>query len=560
MKKTCAITGQEFEITDFEIDFLKKIEVKIGDKTFEIPEPNICPTERLRKRTSHRNERFYYKNKSCFSGKDLVSVYRPDSDRKVCLQEEWNSDVWDPMAFGRDYDFNRAFFEQFGEMQKLVPYANVVQVSNENSDYSTGTGFCKNCYMINSSEYCEDCCYGKLLQKSKDCVDCSYAYDSELLYECFNVRQCYNCKWVNYSQNCSDCWFCDGCRNCKNCFMCTNLVGKEYFFENEKCEKEEYEKKVAEAVKGYESLEVLKKQFDEFRKNKVFKYANVVNCENCKGDFLSNCKNCIDCFDMNDSEDCMHVQVGVEVRDLVDCSNMYVKPELCYQTLGVIETFNVHFGLYLFHSRDMLYCEQCFSCNNCFGCIGLRKKQYCVMNKQYTKEEYEELVPRIIEHMISTGEWGDFFPVGLSPFAYNETLAAEYFPLSKDEVLARGEKWHDSDDSIPEVKKVISGGKLPDLISEIPDDVLNWAVQCESTGRPFRLQPAELKFYRKLGLPVPRVHPDVRYDARMGLRNPRVLYHRVCDNEGCDAEFESTYEVDRDEKVYCEACYQEDIS
>jgi hypothetical protein len=26
-------------------------------------------------------------------------------------------------------------------------------------------------------------------------------------------------------------------------------------------------------------------------------------------------------------------------------------------------------------------------------------KEYCILNKQYTKEEYEILVPKIIEHM-----------------------------------------------------------------------------------------------------------------------------------------------------------------
>ena len=61
--------------------------------------------------------------------------------------------------------------------------------------------------------------------------------------------------------------------------------------------------------------------------------------------------------------------------------------------------------------------------------------QYCILNKQYTKEEYEELLPKIIEHMKSTDEWGKFFPTEDSPFAYNETVASEFYPITKDEVL-----------------------------------------------------------------------------------------------------------------------------
>jgi hypothetical protein len=54
--------------------------------------------------------------------------------------------------------------------------------------------------------------------------------------------------------------------------------------------------------------------------------------------------------------------------------------------------------------------------SNLFGCIGLRGKEYCILNKQYTKEEYETLVPKIIEKMKADGEWGEFFHQRISPF------------------------------------------------------------------------------------------------------------------------------------------------
>ena len=38
--------------------------------------------------------------------------------------------------------------------------------------------------------------------------------------------------------------------------------------------------------------------------------------------------------------------------------------------------------------------------------------------------------------MITTGEWGEFFPSSLSPFGYNETVAQEYFPMSREDILA----------------------------------------------------------------------------------------------------------------------------
>jgi hypothetical protein len=67
----------------------------------------------------------------------------------------------------------------------------------------------------------------------------------------------------------------------------------------------------------------------------------------------------------------------------------------------------------------------------------VRGKEYCILNKQYSKEEYEALVPKIIEHMRTTGERGEFFDPSLSAFGYNETAAQDYFSLSRDAALAR---------------------------------------------------------------------------------------------------------------------------
>jgi hypothetical protein len=176
--------------------------------------------------------------------------------------------------------------------------------------------------------------------------------------------------------------------------------------------------------------------------------------------FLTASKNCYDCYDVNDSEHCRYVQVGVQVTDLVDCSNMYIKPELSYEVLGTISTYNVHFSLYIFHSKDVWYSEQLFSCSNCFGCVGLRNKSYCIFNKQYTPEDYDKKVAEIITHMQTTGEWGEFFPVTLSPFAYNETLANEYLPLTKIEALERGYRWKEpaaSADTTTQSNPTISG-------------------------------------------------------------------------------------------------------
>lgn len=533
--KTCITCRATFEVSPEEVAFLEKVAPVAGGRKFAIPEPIECPDCRLRARVAQRNEQYFYARESAKSGKPLISLYSPKSPYKIVSHEEWWSEDWDGESFGRDYDFSRPFFDQFQEMQLQVPRVSLVQVNNENCPYTTGTGYCRNCYLINSSENCEDCFYGKLLQSSRDVMDSAYIYDSEQIYEGFNLKKCYNCRYVYYSQNCYDCSFSDNLRGCSNCFLCTNLNAKEYHFMNRQVSKEEYAAKVADAMKD---LAGTKAKFDELRRARIYKFANVLNCENSTGDFLTNCKNCTECFDANDSEDCKYVTVGVNVKDLMDCSNMYLKPELNYQVMGTIETYNVIFSVYVFHSQNAAYSQFCFNSKNLFGCAGLRRKEYCILNKQYSKEEYEALVPRVIEHMKSTGEWGRFFPVSSSPFPYNDSVAYLYLPLSKEEALAKGFAWRD-----PEAKDYAAAS----------GEVL----ACSKCGRNYKLIPQEVKRLRDMGLPDPTMCPDCRHWERMGLRNPHKIYSRGCGK--CGAPVATTFAPDRPEKIYCEKCYLAEV-
>ncbi|MBI2463806.1 hypothetical protein HYV57_02530 [Candidatus Peregrinibacteria bacterium] len=574
--------GKKFQISDQEKSFLERISPVFHGKKYEIPVPNICPDCRMQNRVAHRNEQYFYHNTSAVSGKPFISLYAPDNswgkDSKIVSSDEWWSDDWDGATFGRDFDFSRGFFEQFFELSKNIPKVNLIQVSNENSPYTTGTGYCKNCYLINSSENCENCYYGKLLQTCRDVMDSSYAYDCELLYECFYVRNCYNCHYLSYSQNCFDCWFSENLKGCKNCFLCADLTNKEYNIMNQPVSKEEYKKKL-EIVKGsYEQTMKAKTFLSDLRKKRVHKYANIVGCENSTGDFLTNSKSCIDCYDMNDSEDCRLVQVGVNVKDLIDCSNMYLKPELCYQVLGTIGVYNVIFSIYIFHSHDVMYSEFCYNCEYLFGCSGLRNKKYCILNKQYTKEEYEKLVPRVIEHMKkpalgsvamsgvthtltksfsgqSDAEWGKYFPVKFSPFGYNETLADEYLPLTKKEVENRGWNWHKEESASK--KYMGPETKIPDNIREVDEKITEKILVCEATGKLYKIIPQELQFYKKICIPVPRICAEERHKQRMFLRNSRKLYERKCTK--CEKPVESTYSPDRLERIYCEECYLKEI-
>ncbi len=419
--------------------------------------------------------------------------------------------------------------------------------------------------MINSSENCENCYYGKLLQTCRDVMDSSYAYDSELLYECFNVKKCYNCIYLSYSQNCFDCHFSENLKGCNNCFLSTNLSNKEFYFMDQPMAKDEYQKRVKEFLGSHAKRLEAKEKLAELRKKRIHKYSNIVNSENSTGDFLLNCKNCTDCFDVNDSQDCKYLVVGVDTKDLMDCSNMYLKPELCYQVLGTIAVYNCIFSLYVFHTQNAMYSQFCYNSSNLFGCFGLRNKKYCILNKQYSQEEYEQIVPKIIDHMKNMDEFGKYFPARLSPFGYNETVAHEYFPLARAEATAKGFHWQEKD--VREYQP--QSYAFPDDIGDVKDDVLNMMFACETCGKNYKIIPQELRRLRAIPMPIPRKCPDCRHFERMSLRNPRKLWPRHCGK--CKKPVQSTFAKEMPaaplsgglrsggETIYCEDCYLKEV-
>ncbi len=79
-------------------------------------------------------------------------------------------------------------------------------------------------------------------------------------------------------------------------------------------------------------------------------------------------------------------------------------------------------------------------------------------------------------------------------------------------------------------------------------------LQCEITGKPFKIIPQELVFYIENSVPIPTKHPDQRRKERMSLRNPQKFYERTCSE--CNKNILTTYPPERPEKVVCEECYR----
>nr|MDD3720584.1 hypothetical protein [Candidatus Gracilibacteria bacterium] len=553
--KTCNNCNSNFKITNKDLEFYEKISPNFGGNKYLIPLPNLCPECRQQKRLSFRNERKLYKRKCDATGKDIISIYSPEKNYKVFNQDFWWSDNWDALNYGKDYDFSKQFFDQFGELLNEVPKQNLIGANNENSTYCNLTADNKNCYLIFESSNNENCLFGHWLQKCNKCSDCNFMHECELCYESLDCYFCYNSKYLFSCKNCYDSYFLEDCVGCKNCFGCVNLADKEYYIFNKSYTKEQY----FEEIKKYKITNYLKDDFLEFSKKFPKKNLRILNSINCIGNQIENSKNCILCNHAHDSEDCKYSEhVWRNAKNCMDVSTAGRDAEFIFESINCgIGVYNFNYCVQCWTGSNLTYCMFNSNIHNCFGCVGLVNKSYCILNKQYTKEQYETIVPKIIEHMVSTGEWGEFFPSSISPFGYNETVADEYFPLSKDKALKTGFNWSDYEAPFPKVDKIIPASKLPEDITKIPDDILNWAIECEVTKKPFKIIKQELEFYRKHNLPIPRRHPDRRHLDRMNLRNSIGLFDRKCDK--CHKDIKTTYSPDKLEIVYCEECYNKEI-
>ncbi|MBT4917302.1 hypothetical protein HON58_02575 [Candidatus Peregrinibacteria bacterium] len=537
----CKRCSQEYEVTEKDCEFYEKVSV---------PEPKLCPECRQQRRFAYRNEWGLHKAKCSNCSCDMISMFDPALEYNVYCPKCWWADDFNPLDYGADFDFERPFFEQFDELLKRCPLPNLVIGECENSDYANFAWKLKNCYLVTASDYSEDSMYSAYLIRSKDCLDCTFVNDCELCYQCLDTKKSYRCTFLQNCQDCSFCDFCFDCSGCESCLGCVNLRKKKYCIFNQEYSKEEYEKKRAEFFEGNRDLMKLREQFEDFKLKVPHKFASIVGCEDCTGDHLVNSKSCHNCFDMVECEDCNHCSLGVGAKDCMDCTG--VTPcELGYESCATPENYFMKFCNVIWPKSS--YLEYCFlsrSSNHCFGGVSLRKNEYCILNKQYTKEDYEELIPRIIEHMKKTGEYGEFYPIEICPFNYNEGLANDYYPLSREGIEKIGGKY--AEQSVSEFKGEKYNGNYEDL-----DDVSGKVFVCEKSGKPYRIVEGELRFYKKMALPLPKRAPLQRHRDRVELRNPRKLWSRECGK--CGVKVESSYNKDRPEKVYCEKCYLEEV-
>jgi len=405
---------------------------------------------------------------------------------------------------------------------------------------------------------------------NKDCYDCYRLTDSELCHECVGINKSYNCKWSEELDSCTNCSFCQSCFGCIDCLGCVNQVNKKYCIFNKQYGREEYLEKVKEfKLETHEGQQKTKKQAEEFwlKAPKREYHGHSLN-KNVSGEYIYESKNTHDSFLVKGAEDCRFVQyLSLKTsKDCYDYTGWGAGSSLLYECYIVGEgAYNNKFCCECWpEARDSEYCFYSVQSKDCFACVNLKRKKYCILNKQYTPEEYFKLKEKIISDM-KKNPWrnkaghiytyGEFLPPELSPYSYDETMSFEYNPLSKEEAEKQGFNWLETKKNV--YHPTMENKSLPETISETSPDIQEEVIQCNTCNKSYNINIVELELLQKLNQPIPHSCPNCRYERKFNRTNKPILYDRNCMK--CEKVIKTPYAPSRPETIYCEKCYQQEV-
>ncbi len=548
--KRCQNCKKDFIIEPDDFGFYEKMKV---------PPPVNCPECRQQLRILHRNFKTLYKRPSSKSGKMIVSMYNPDVPFPVYDISEWWADDWEATSYAMDLDLSMPFIKQLGELFNKVPRFSIMNTRSTNCEYSNMTFGSNNCYLLFGCVEDENCDYGHIVWSCTDCTDNLYVYKSELCYECID---CIGSNRLLYSQECEACVDSIAlfdCRGCTNCIGCVGLRQQSYNIFNRQVTKEEYKEFLRmHPIADKKNIDYILTQREELRKKIPTRATFGSHNTNVSGDHIYNAHNVKESFDVKGGENSKYCYTAGDPVEMYDASFSFVN-EYCYQALTCNRSSNIISSQIAIDSSDVYFSQFCYNSKNIFGCIGLRNKNYCILNKEYTKEEYNALLPKIIESLKESGDWGNFLPKWMSPFGYNESIVNEYTPLAKEKALGQGFTWRDDIPYTTGQENCVYENLPTESEKYNDDELLPKILKCEQCNKNYRFISREVAFYKRLRLALPAKCFNCRHQARMNTRNPRVLSNIKC--ASCGIVIQTTYPREKQKiyKIYCDSCYQKEI-
>lgn len=283
------------------------------------------------------------------------------------------------------------------ELQKLIyslPKPPTITPHCENSEYGNNISYCKNVYFGFDSDYCNNSLYIADSARCDDVIDCDYAVDSQLCYECVDPFKAFNCDYLNYCAHIRDSSYCEWCWQSHDLFGCVNLIGKSFCVFNRQLTPKQY-KEATTNYKKWPAEKILKVVADLKKRYPVTQTIEAYNENTTYGNYIHYNKNCYMCFDAAKDENCSYLYDSFYSKMCLDMTYT-LSSQLSYEAISSFTLFNCDYAMYSKNCQDSSYIFNCLNVKNCLGCVSLAHKQYCILNKQFSKEEYEQLSRNIL--------------------------------------------------------------------------------------------------------------------------------------------------------------------
>ncbi len=557
--RTCTWKGKhehcegDFEITNEDIEFLRMLRV---------PPPSFCPTCRRMRRLVHMGMLRLFK-RDCMApehAEKMISTFPPDCPFPIYDYKYFIGDAFDPLSFGMEYDPAQSPLSQLLTLRKQFPLPSFLNrdLASTNSDYSSGGRNTKNAYYAGGCFECEDVWYTNFANKSKVVMDSRTIRNSDHVYGSQLCDHLFRVSFAYFSNNCLNSMFLFDCHNCQDCFGCVNLRNKKYCVWNEQLSKEAYEQFLQSVYPlSRTTVAEYEKKFWGLVRTLPMNASHNVGSQNVSGVGIVNSKDVHDIVDAVKAEHVRHADSPLGHHDSMDLLFSGGSDHL-YGTTNIGSSSSwVKFSVSSKYCTDSEYIFNCKNVSYCFMCFGLQGKSCCVFNKQYDEKEYFTLVDTIKTALLEQGEYADGLGMEFSAQAYNISLGQIAYPLTDAAIREFGGYVAGEAESNAGDIAVLAKDEIPETIDAVSDDILNGTIRCEETGKPFRIVPTELAFYRDMKLPLPTRHPQVRMEERMHMAPTGKKYTSTCAK--CGKTIDSLFDPKEKYLLYCERCYQLEV-
>ncbi len=353
-----------------------------------------------------------------YRNKWTLSRY-PDTIRSPLLQS------WKTIKtyLSTEHIEKKTFFEKFKALFLTIPMEALIHFPwIENSDYADIISSSKNAYLSwNVTQWNENVVYSLWVKEnSKNIFNSVMVWsNSDTIHWSTGIINSFKVFYSRYIYNSSNIKFSINMMNCHDCIFCNNLENKSYCVNNKQYTKQEYKKVEYKYFKEKWLFSNRHKKINSF-------WAVNYWSTNVEGNFILhsyNVKNGCFVYNIRNSHNVILWWYSYEEEYLYDAMFSWAKSD-CYGILCCwSKSQHIYNCFWLQSSFNMYYCYKCSNCSFCLWCIWLENKQFCIFNKQYTKEERFELANKIFAQMDQEWVLWEFFPASINPFYFNDTVA-----------------------------------------------------------------------------------------------------------------------------------------